>query len=222
MRASAGPLTVSDASYRLDGDGGERQVLVWGSSSPIAALWCMQAVWPPRPGEEVAPSLEARAHLPEWVVDTFDKGLLSPSGVTYIYALGWPWVTHWIHLATIARPLDVTGLMDGAWSLSGVVRTVAAPVLGDTLRGSKHSAEVPPQIIWPNFLAATALWAAVWFGLMTLPSMAVRARRRRRGVCVRCRYSRVGLAQEAPCPECGLAEGSAGERGALAKPGTAH
>lgn len=51
---------------------------------------------------------------------------------------------------------------------------------------------VPLWMFWGG-----AITAAIVMGPLA------RARRRRRGLCLRCGYSLAGLATEAPCPECG-------------------
>ena len=54
------------------------------------------------------------------------------------------------------------------------------------------------------WIATIPLWIPAAFGLIGLtPTIGRAARRRRRGVCPRCTYSRAGLPATAPCPECG-------------------
>lgn len=74
-----------------------------------------------------------------------------------------------------------------------------------------HSSASPPGVresiplgpIWLGLLANTFFYAY----LIALPVLSIRAvrvvRRRRRGACESCGYSRAGLAPEAACPECG-------------------
>jgi hypothetical protein len=61
---------------------------------------------------------------------------------------------------------------------------------------------IPVRPCWPGFLMDTMLMT----GLMTLviqgPSVLRRWRRRRRGLCLACGYSREGIPADGACPEC--------------------
>jgi hypothetical protein len=99
---------------------------------------------------------------------------------------GWPLPCLWHRFM-----LDDDGRMalEGHWSLTGDPRR------------SNWTDAIPARIVWKGLAVDTAVYsivaAAVFFG----PGAVRRARRRRRGWCVRCGYDLRGAA--GPCPECG-------------------
>lgn len=64
---------------------------------------------------------------------------------------------------------------------------------------------LPLLPIWPGFAINTIFYAAIAWTLWRIPLHLRRHRRRTRGLCVKCAYSRAGLSPAAPCPECGHA-----------------
>lgn len=59
---------------------------------------------------------------------------------------------------------------------------------------------LPTHIHWPSFLANTVFWGAVVWVLIQIGLVARRVSRRRRCLCIRCRYPLRDLPR---CPECG-------------------
>ena len=81
-----------------------------------------------------------------------------------------------------------------------------------TLQPQYHSIVIgerslPTFPLWPGLLANTAIYGGAWAVLIgaTVPPIRwfVRRRRAHRGGCPACGYSREGLKEGAPCPECG-------------------
>jgi len=66
---------------------------------------------------------------------------------------------------------------------------------------------LPFGVYWPGFLANVLLYACLWHAFATAYRCAVRAVRKRRGVCESCGYPLVR--QQGACPECGAATKSA-------------
>lgn len=59
------------------------------------------------------------------------------------------------------------------------------------------------RIPYRPIVVALVVDAVIWRFLLVIPGFWRRARRRARGACVSCCYSRTGLGFDAPCPECG-------------------
>lgn len=111
----------------------------------------------------------------------------------------------WRGLATCAWNLNPTLDMHPLWDPLSAPRRLAwattrAGTLAVTVKTSPTRAEIV-EAHWGWLLAFAA-------GLGVVPGWRTRVflrleRRRRRGQCLSCGYSRVGLAPDAPCPECG-------------------
>lgn len=59
---------------------------------------------------------------------------------------------------------------------------------------------LPIMPMWPGLIANTVTYACALY----VPLLVTRHRRARRGECPKCGYSRSGLADGSPCPECGV------------------
>lgn len=115
-----------------------------------------------------------------------------------IVVAGWPWPAAWALVSDrLARD---SGWRDGAYIVTSGRGWVLPPM------AAIQPKVIPARPIWTGLLPAAVLFAPPWFALISLPWWLlawIRARRRGRGLCVRCRYDRRGLADQAPCPECG-------------------
>lgn len=77
---------------------------------------------------------------------------------------------------------------------------------------------LPLRPLWPGFALNTCFYAFLAWSLIRAPRTLRRWRRRRAGRCIACGYDLKGLAEDAPCPECGRASAasSSPQRGARA------
>jgi hypothetical protein len=110
-----------------------------------------------------------------------------------VRAYGWPLFCVWegeMGEGTNAR------LMRWPWNgpSYGGIRIGKAPAMGHFL---------PTLPLWPGLIVDTSVYGAMWLGLILLAAPARRGWRRRRGLCVWCRYDLRGLAPGVACPECG-------------------
>ncbi len=92
---------------------------------------------------------------------------------------------------------------DGSWTRTTSSLVVPVATRPESASSSYAEAPVPLNPIWLGLVANTLLYGY----LITLPLLTVRAvrvvRRRCRGACECCGYSRLGLAPDVLCPECG-------------------
>lgn len=113
------------------------------------------------------------------------------------HATGWPLVALWYRVESVY-----------AGSLFMYSTTVRGGVaLHDSSTARVDLAykirAIPWCPIWAGLVANTALYSSIWLVLFAVTSKLQCVRRRRRGCCVRCGYSVLGLPDDSPCPECG-------------------
>lgn len=106
----------------------------------------------------------------------------------FTWQVGWPW--RCLHAWT-------TSMWSGGQQLIEDHGTWVFKI------GSHHFGPLPVLPLWPGIALNTIFYAAIAWGLWRIPVLLRRARRRRRGWCIRCAYDRAGLAPGSPCPECG-------------------
>lgn len=126
-------------------------------------------------------------------------------------ATGWPLRCfrgeHWISWRTPPQGEPIFTL-DASGHLSAAPASATAPperlvhVHGFTHHG-KDVGYVPFAPMWPGLIANTLIFSTMWFFLLFVPGLIIRARRRLQNRCTQCGYARVGLSPSAPCPECG-------------------
>lgn len=107
-------------------------------------------------------------------------------------AAGWPRLALWKrHLHGVARGIPIQR-SHGAMKIAKFQQT--------------DDQSLPYLPIWPGLIFNTIFWGAAWFIILapTFCSLAAlkRHRRRRRGLCARCRYDLRGI-NSPNCPECG-------------------
>ena len=163
------------------------------------------AVFPWRGAEMALPAgatLELnQEHLPGWSIlapleGDWRRSTPPELGQVQIFEMGhgWPW------RALVSRASFDQGTKRWTTAGWGLPSTQASPV----------PKLLPMEVFWPGFLACSALYSLPISGPV-LAKVLVRARRRRRGWCIRCGYDLSG--SPAGCPECG--SGREGQNSAL-------
>jgi hypothetical protein len=61
------------------------------------------------------------------------------------------------------------------------------------------------RVLWPGFAVDTLFYAALAWGVATVPPYLRRRHRVKRNRCPHCGYDRAGIASGTACPECGNA-----------------
>lgn len=117
----------------------------------------------------------------------------------FIHEAGWPMKASW---GWECR----THLIGPKSYTQGHVATV--PVRRKSVKGFDTGA-FPIRPLWIGFTVNSGFYAALWYGLYSIPVTIRRRLRVRRGLCPSCAYDMRGLVNT-PCPECGLAPRSNG------------
>jgi hypothetical protein len=116
---------------------------------------------------------------------------------TIAYASGWPFLS-------LTGRTDFNPISNG-WTRDGVYFVAPSRYLPRT-----NLLDLPLcyRPLWPQFFANalfyTPFMAGACWALLHGPRAIRRSHRRRRGLCVQCRYDLRGLPAGSPCPECGL------------------
>lgn len=162
---------------RID-DGEPGKPWVRGAASvahgwPLLAVWCSVREDPERIGD--------------W--ERTLRPIGPPSTPAPPDADGWAPLPTQGMTSPVRRPLIVSG----AW---------VSPIQGRAVNFEAETTLLPWRPLWAGFAANTALYSALWFGVLFVPGAARRWVRLRRGRCLKCGYDlRGNLA--AGCPECG-------------------
>ena len=204
-RTFSGQLTVQARGLRLDPAKPQAHRLqIRAFQSPAAEVW--QAWYAEGRNHFVRglSTLDARGVMPGWVVDVFDSQPEWFSSSMTVYAVGWPWRTHWSCTRVYGSFAELDG--EGTVVLPAAVQRVLTFVTGWRPAPAVSGVELPTRLIVHNFVAASLLWGTAWFLPLSLVPGARWMVRRRKGHCVACNYSRAGLPPDAPCPECGLVD----------------
>lgn len=182
--------------------------------------------WPQQMGQRAAPWI---AGTEPWPPDRTGRTIT-------VLSLGWPLpMVDGEHTQTITRPLPgppPRGLFDdreptytttsdhwhptrtmwsgyGGWAYMNAPQWLKSSRLGEMILNKSMLAAVPTRPLWLGAGVNVVFFSACWWGVIELFGRTHRAIKRARthGRCERCRYPRAGLAEGAPCPECGECPG---------------
>jgi hypothetical protein len=117
------------------------------------------------------------------------------TGFNVVRMYGWPFGSLWHGETVDGANAGLTQWPWSTFSYGGIKIGMAGPI--------DHYLPALPH--WPGLIANTLLHGAVWFGLTFGMIATRRARRRRRGLCIACRYDLRSTPPDSPCPECGVA-----------------
>jgi hypothetical protein len=191
----------------------------WGDlydDEPVRSVGAaLRALQPKPPAEEVVTRVRAEAEVREndrrgteyWLRirnrprpwGTFAQPEPPPKHITMgsDAGFGWPLPCLWYQIYTTFNPITMSTTSNelrGGYILSG-----APASRWDGYR------VLPLRPIWVGLALNTALYAAVWAFALFVPGHLRTAVRIRRGRCARCGYTRSGIPEGQPCPECGAA-----------------
>lgn len=203
-RTFSGQLTVQARGLRLDPAKPQAHRLqIRAFQSPAAEIW---QAWYAEGRNHLRglSTLDARGVMPAWVLDVFDSQPEWFSSSMTVYAVGWPWRTHWSCTRVYGSFAELDG--EGTVVLPAAVQRVLSFVTGWRPAPAVSGVELPTRLIVHSFVAASLLWGTAWFLPLSLVPGARWMVRRRKGHCVACNYSRAGLPPDAACPECGLVD----------------
>ncbi len=111
-------------------------------------------------------------------------------------------VRNWIEANQLWSPY-------GGWAYTNAPGWLKSSRLGVMVFNKRNLAAVPTRPLWFGVLVNIVLFSAAWWCTITLVRRVRRAvmTARTAGRCAWCRYPRVGLGPDAPCPECGKRPG---------------
>lgn len=157
------------------------------------------------------PNVFDREH--EWA-----KGVPTPPRPGLMrHSFGWPmramYYDHALHSGGRLSKAELQEFFDQFTAAAGFRNGKRFPDWVPVARGSFRA--MPRAVLPLGFAIDTLVFAGLFALLVRGPGVLRRWRRRRRGLCVRCGYSRTGLAEGGVCPECGTTAGGAGKRSDL-------